>query len=114
MRYRAAMSLVIEKTEAVPLTVDSDGVIRVSGTRVTLDTLAEAFHQGATAVEITQQYPGLSLADVYSVFGYLLRHQAQISTYLDQRKERRDTVRSENERRFEPQGVRARLLAPRV
>ena len=67
MRYRAAMSLVIEKTEAVPLTVDSDGVIRVSGTRVTLDTLAEAFHQGATAVEITQQYPGLSLAD--SLFG---------------------------------------------
>jgi len=65
-------------------------------------------------VEITQQYPGLSLADVYSVFGYLLRHQAQISTYLDQRKERRDTVRSENERRFDPQGVRARLLAPRV
>ena len=69
------MSLAIEQTERVPLTADSDGVIRVAGTRVTLDTVAEAFQQGATAEEIVQQYPSLSLADVYSVFGYLLRNQ---------------------------------------
>jgi len=41
--------------------------IRLAGTRVTLDTLAEPFPQGATAEEITEKYPGLSLAD--SLFG---------------------------------------------
>ncbi len=107
------MSLAIEQTERVPLTADSDGVIRVAGTRVTLDTVAEAFQQGATAEEIVQQYPSLSLADVYSVFGYLLRHQTEVTAYLDQRAAQQATVRQENERLFTPQGVRARLTARR-
>jgi len=108
------MSLVIEPAQVVPLAADGDGVIRVAGTRVTLDTVTEAFEQGATAEEIVQQYPSLSLADVYSVLGYLLRHQAEVAAYLDQRAERRNAVRQEHERRFDPQGVRGRLLARRA
>jgi len=107
------MSLAIEQTERVPLTAGSDGVIRVAGTRVTLDTLAEAYQEGATAEEIVQQYPTVSLADVYSVFGYLLRHPAEVTAYLDQRTAQQATVRQENERRFTPQGLRARLAARR-
>ena len=67
------MSLVIEQSQPVPLVSGADGVIRVAGTRVTLDTVAHAFERGATAEEIAQQYPALPLADVYSVLGYLLR-----------------------------------------
>lgn len=33
------MSLVVEKAEPVPLVADSDGVSRVRGARVTLDTV---------------------------------------------------------------------------
>jgi hypothetical protein len=33
----------------VPLEVDADGVVRVGGTRVTLDTIVDAFREGATA-----------------------------------------------------------------
>lgn len=33
---------------------DADGVVRVGGTRVTLDTIVFAFEEGATAEEITQ------------------------------------------------------------
>ena len=102
--------MVIEQTERVPLALGSDGVVRVVGSRVTLDTLAEAFQQGATAEEIVQQYPSLELADMYSIFGYLLRHQAEVAAYLDRRSEHRDAMRQENERRFDPQGVRARLV----
>ncbi|MBI4325241.1 MAG: DUF433 domain-containing protein [Chloroflexi bacterium] len=105
------MSLVIEQTQPVPLVPDPDGVIRVADTRVTLDTVAEAFHEGATAEEVVQQYPSLSLADVYSVFGYVLRHWTEVAAYLDQRAEQRAGVRRENERRFAPTGLRARLLA---
>ena len=49
-------------TEPIPLTVDSDGVIRVAGTRVTLDSVVLAFLDGATAEEIAQQYPSIEPA----------------------------------------------------
>jgi hypothetical protein len=78
-----------------------------------LDTVAEAFREGATAEEIAQQYPNLALADVYSVLGYLLRHETEVTAYLSQRIEHRKTIRAENERRFDPEGIRARLLARR-
>ncbi len=107
------MSLVIEQTEQVPLAAGSDGLIRVAGTRVTLDTIAAAFERGATAEEIVQQYPVLPLADVYSVIGYLLRHQPEVAAYLAERGKQRTAVRRENERRFDPAGIRARLLARR-
>ena len=107
------MSLVVEKAAPVPLVADSDGVIRVTGTRVTLDTVAQAFARGATAEEIAQQYPTLALGDVYAVLGYLLRHQAKVAVYLEQRAVHSAAVREETERRFDPQGVRTRLLARR-
>jgi uncharacterized protein (DUF433 family) len=108
------VSLSLEQAERIPLSVADDGVIRVGGTRVTLDTVAEAFREGATAEEIAQQYPSLPLADVYSVLGYLLRHQEEVAAYLSQRAEQKKSVRAANERRSDEEGVRARLLARRV
>ena len=63
---------------------------------------------------ITQQYPTLSLADVYSVLGYFLRHEAELGAYLAERATVREAVRRDNERRFDPQGLRDRLVASRV
>ena len=100
--------------EVVPLAVDADGVMRIGNTRVTLDTVIAAFADGATAEEIVQQYPSLLLADVYSVIGYYLRHTAEVDAYLQQRRVQRDTVRQQNEGRFDPHGVRERLLARRA
>jgi uncharacterized protein (DUF433 family) len=105
------MNLVVEPADRIPLQEDAHGVIRVAGTRVTLDTIAEAFSEGATAEEIAQQYPSLALADVYSVIGYLLRHETDVAAYLKRRLEQCNAIQQENERRFNPQGVRARLLA---
>ena len=101
-------------TEVIPLTVDAHGVMRVGNTRVTLDTVIAAFADGATAEEIVQQYPSLHLADVYSVIGYYLRHAAEVDAYLQQRRVQRDAVRQQNEARFDPHGVRDRLLARRA
>lgn len=100
-------------TEVMPLHTDENGIIRVGGTRVTLDTVIAAFAEGATAEEIGQQYPSLHLADIYYVIGYYLRHPAEIEAYLQERKVQSDIVREENESRFDPQGVRDRLLARR-
>jgi len=102
-----------ETTERVPIQTDSDGVIHVGGTRVTLDTLVTAFETGATAEEIVQQYPSVALADVYSVIAYYLRHQSEIQAYLTQRQQHAAHVREQNERQFDPSGVRTRLVARR-
>lgn len=104
------MSLVIAP-QPIPLIEDVDGVMRVAGTRVTLDTVVTAFDQGATAEEIAQQYPALGLADIYAVIGYYLRYRPEIEAYLHERQEEAETVRRTNEARFTPQGVRDRLLA---
>ncbi len=99
--------------EPPPLQTMEDGVVRVGGTRVTLDTVVAAFEQGATAEEIVQQYPSLHLADAYAVIGYYLRHRSELEAYLAARGEDSRRVRRENEARFDPTGVRARLLARR-
>lgn len=99
--------------EQVPIETDVDGVIRIGGTRVTLDTVMAAFDAGATPEEIVQQYPSVTLADIYSVIAYYLRHQSEIRAYLAQRQRQAAQIREENERHFDPTGVRDRLLARR-
>jgi uncharacterized protein (DUF433 family) len=59
--------------EAVPIAKDPDGVIRVSGTRVPLETVIDAFLDGATAGQIVRNYPRLSLTDVYRVIACYLK-----------------------------------------
>jgi len=99
------------QTEPTPLATDPDGVVRVGGTRVTLDTLVAAFADGLTPEEIVYEYPSLPLAEVYAVLGYYLRHRAEVETYLHQRRGQAEAVRQQNEAHFDPQGIRARLLA---
>ena len=43
-----------ETIESVPIHTDADGVVRVAGTRVTLDTIVAAFDAGAAAEEIAE------------------------------------------------------------
>ena len=107
------MTLVIE-TQPLPLTLDTDGVVRVGRTRVTLDTVIEAFLQGATAEEIAYQYPSLTLPDIYSVIGYYLQQRSEVEEYLRRRQKQAATVRKQNEAQFDPHGVRDRLLARRA
>ncbi|NET62181.1 MAG: DUF433 domain-containing protein [Symploca sp. SIO2E6] len=104
------MSLTVV-TNPVPLTINVDGVARVGKTRVTLDTVATAFLEGATAEEIVEQYPSLQLSDTYLVIGYYLQNKAEVDNYLKIRQQRAAEVRQENERRFNPKGIRNRLLA---
>jgi uncharacterized protein (DUF433 family) len=83
------------------------------GTRVTLDTIVDAFETGATAEEIAQQYPTVPLVDVYSVITYFLRHKPEVDAYLKEREALAERVREEAERRFPAAGIRERLLARR-
>ncbi len=101
-------------TMTVPIERTPDDVLRITGTRVTLDTVVTAFLHGATAEEIVLRYPSLQLADVFAVFSYYLHHQIEVDAYLQQRQQQAELVRAQNEARFPADGIRARLLARRA
>jgi uncharacterized protein (DUF433 family) len=98
--------------ETPPL-IPSDGIIYVGKTRVTLDTVVASFSEGATVEGIVQQYPALSLADAYSAIAFYLSHKSEVEAYLTSGQEASQRVKTENEARFNPVGIRARLLARR-
>jgi uncharacterized protein (DUF433 family) len=106
------MSLAIAP-ESLPLIEHSDGVIRVGETRVTLETVVEAFNEGATAEEIAAQYPALQLGDIYATITYYLRHRAEVDAYVQRQGQRADAIRHENFVRADQNGIRERLIARR-
>ncbi len=102
------MAIAIENT---PLAPDSQGVVRVANTRVTLDTVVAAFLEGCTPEEIAEQYTALKLPDIYLTIGYYLKHQDEVHAYLSKRQIQAETNRHEVEQRFSAMGIRERLLA---
>ncbi|NEV64685.1 DUF433 domain-containing protein [Thiorhodococcus minor] len=104
------MSMVVA-AETPPLAADAAGIFRVGNSRVTLDTVVGAFSDGATAEEIAEQYPAVSLGQVYAVIAYYLAHTAAVDDYLREREQRATEVKQANERLFDPTGIRARLMA---
>jgi uncharacterized protein (DUF433 family) len=91
--------------------MDQAGVLRVNGTRVSLDSVLFAFHEGSTPEEIAQQYTTLNLADIYAVISYYLQNHDEVVEYLQRRKTQRAELKEDVESRFDPQGIRDRLLA---
>ena len=106
------MTITVEP-QPVPLSADAQGVVRVGGTRVTLDILVRAFRSGSSSEEICERYPTLDLADVYLVLAYYLRHTAVVDAYVAEQDARRNLMHAEITARFPTEGIRARLLARR-
>jgi uncharacterized protein (DUF433 family) len=108
------MPLVFE-AEAPPLRADGTGAIRVGASRVLLELVVEAFQDGATAEEIVQRYPTTTLADVYGVIAYYLRHKDEVEAYLTERDRQAAEVRQRIEaRQGDLAGLRQRLLSRRA
>ncbi len=61
--------------------------IRVGASRVTLDSLLAAYHNGSTPEEIAVQYSVLRLEDIYTTLAYYLSHRHEIDRYLEQRRQ---------------------------
>jgi uncharacterized protein (DUF433 family) len=100
-------------TDTIPLVRCADGVIRLKGSRVTLDTIVAAFQNGAAAEEIAEQYPTISLPGIYQVIGYYLRHAEELAEYFAQREIMHAEARKFIESRWPSEGFRERLLARR-
>lgn len=94
----------------LPLNTDSEGVVRIGETRVTLDTVIGAFKSGSTCEEIVFQFPVLDLGDVYAVIGFYLKNQAAVEQYLAHQTAEAANTRQKIEAQFPPTGIRQRLL----
>lgn len=91
------------------------GTWRIAGTRVSLDSVIHAFWQGATPEEICQDFPSLSLAQIYSVIAYYLTHRDQVDAYLQEQKQAAEQLRQELQTRHGDflADLRRRLLTHR-
>lgn len=97
----------------LPLREDEHGVVRVAGTRVTLESVVTLFDRGATAEEIAQSFPSLSLGDVYAVLSYIVARRDDVEIYLARRHREDDAAQEDAERRSPWAEFRARLVARR-
>jgi uncharacterized protein (DUF433 family) len=100
-------------TDPTPLHTDEHGVVRVGGTRVTLQVVIGAFLQGATAGEIAMRYDVLSLPDVYATIAWYLRHREEVDTYLAEQQRANDEVLAKYATPVDVDALRERLLARR-
>ena len=96
--------------DPVPLEKDEYDTIRVKGSRVTLDTIVAAFNKGETAQEILDGYPTLALADIYSIIGYYLHHQADVEAYLAEQDLKAREIRQKIEASYPTAQLRARMI----
>ncbi len=90
-------------TLTVPIHTDEHGAIRVSGTRVTLDTLIARYQQGDKPEDIHEGFPTVPLTDIYIVIGYYLSHRAEIDAYLQRREAEAERIRQDAEAKYPPE-----------
>ena len=86
------MTLLIQP-EAPPLRQDASGALRVGSSRVLVELVIRAFQDGATPEAIAQRYSTATLADIYAVIAYYLRHRQEVDTYLAEREQQAQAVR---------------------
>src|SRR6266705_3466738 len=63
---------------------DEQGARRIGQTRVSLDSVVIAYQQGHSPETIHQQYPALTLEEVYGAIAFYLANREDVERYLDQ------------------------------
>lgn len=96
--------------EQIPIR-EENGRLRVGQTRVLLDLVIYSFLVGNTPETITEQYPSLSLDDVYLAIGYYLRHREVIDEYMRKQEAEGEAFRRQYEAENPPKLTREILLA---
>ena len=65
-----------------PYIEERDGGLYISGSHVSLDSVAIRFQQGASPEKIVQSFPTLKLSQVYAAIAYCLENEETISEYI--------------------------------
>ena len=99
----------LETTQVAPLTFWEDGSIRIGSSRVPLDSVVHEFTGGATAEQIQDDFPTLSLREIYGAIYYYLGNEDQVEEYLRRRDQEAAQLRSETEDRPRIDVLRRRI-----
>ena len=108
-------SMIAQNLPSDLFTCTPQGTWRIAETRVSLESVIAAFWSGSTPEEICQDFPALSLTQVYNVIAYYLNHREQIDAYIQQQQQAADQVRQTLQARHQDvlTALRQRLLAHR-
>ena len=81
----------------VPLSDDGHGGLRVSSSRVTLESVLAIRNQGGSAEDIHDAFPALPLADIHAVLAWALLHPDAVADYLHRREAEAQALRQQGE-----------------
>lgn len=93
----------------------TEDAIRISGTRVGIETVIDDYKKGATPEEIVMHYPTLSLEQVYATITYYLANQEKVNAYITLVRQQQEDAWREQQRHPSPfiNSLRERLAAQR-
>ena len=77
---------------------------------MTLDAVVSAFHEGATAEEIAERFPAISLSAVYAAIAFYLQNRAELDAILGGRAAEVENTGNHLESRPDAKLFRERLL----
>jgi uncharacterized protein (DUF433 family) len=72
----------MSETANEPYVESYDGCYRITGTRVSLDSIVYAFLEGDSPETIVQCFPTLTLEQVYGAIAYYLARRPEIDAHL--------------------------------
>ena len=98
---------------AVPLKQLESGVVRVAGTRVSLDSVIYCYRQGDSPEAIAEAFPVLKVNDVRAVIAYYVAHRDEVDAWLRKEEETYEALRRENEKGWDAAGYKKKLLERR-
>lgn len=94
----------------VPLETNSQGVVRVAGTRVSLNSIIHAYNEGATAEEIVLRFPTCTIDKIYTILSWPLNHPQEVADYLVTQSQQKQQLAAEIKRTYPSANLRDRLL----
>jgi uncharacterized protein (DUF433 family) len=71
------------------------GLLRIQGTRITVNQVVILYKQGYTAEEIADQYPHLTLAQVYAALAYYHANRQEVEAALSAEKSEAEKLERE-------------------
>jgi uncharacterized protein (DUF433 family) len=84
--------------------------MRIGNSRVMLDSIVAGFEQGHSPETLQQQYPTLSLEEVYGAITYYLAHTDEVHAYLKRQDDLWEAWRAMSASRSSPVVERLRAL----
>lgn len=93
--------------------LDDQDIFRIGSTRISLESVVHAFLQGHSAEAIRDQYPELSLEEVYGAIAFYLANRNEVHQYLDKQQQKWAELKKALEKNVPPVIARLRLQKSR-